>query len=107
MRRALQDLDGQLPEEPEARMLFVWVSYEIWKGGEQMKLWTVKCLGRQVGHSRKGNAVEGDCNGTLLAPIFVEHDRSRHAERLALLELLAFAAGADMPEDQASGRGSS
>ena len=68
------------PERPSAQSLVVWCAYDLLD--EDGSVWKEGCV---VPSAPLDSADQDD---DLLLPVFVEHDRSRHAERHALLKII-------------------
>ena len=70
---------GGAADRPTSKTLSGWCAHALSARGAG----SLACQGRTAGYGSPGGGRQGD--RALLAPVFVEHDRSHHAERTALL----------------------
>jgi len=77
-RRVLRANDCQASDDPVSSSLIAWITYTVWIGENSAAL---IARTRPVGYGEKVGTSDW------LLPVFVEHDRSPHAERMALVQL--------------------
>lgn len=79
-RCLLRDANIQATDDPVSSALVAWTAYNVWVGASPAA--ASRCRGRPWGYPYGKPEVS-----EWLLPVFVEHDRSGHAERMALLAL--------------------
>jgi len=78
-RAILRDHKVEAADDPVSSALIAWIAYAVSVGGEAVRGSTSRT--RAIGYGEKVPVSEW------LLPVFVEHDRSPHAERMAMLFL--------------------
>lgn len=79
-RRVLAQNGVEATDDPVSSALIAWEAHAVWVGDSEEP--TNLCRGRAGGYAAEKPKVS-----EWLLPVFVEHDRSSHAERMALLAL--------------------
>eukprot|EP00930_Biecheleria_cincta_P088911 TRINITY_DN78177_c0_g1_i1.p1 TRINITY_DN78177_c0_g1~~TRINITY_DN78177_c0_g1_i1.p1 ORF type:complete len:350 (-),score=28.08 TRINITY_DN78177_c0_g1_i1:23-1042(-) len=99
-RNFLNLADVMPAEDPVSNALIAWTAYNVWVGEPPARQTWIRSRGRPWGY-----AVGKPEVSEWLLPVFVEHDRSAHAERMALLMLgdLVKAAGGRLYPDSPIG----
>lgn len=88
-------------DDPVSSALVAWEAHTVWVGDSLDGAATSVCRGRAGGYASEKPGVS-----EWLLPVFVEHDRSSHAERMALLalgELIKGAGGQLHPDSKVRG----
>lgn len=79
-RAVLRDAEVEAGDDPVSSQLIAWSAHGLWVGGAKDA--TSICRRRPFGYAAEKPGVS-----EWLLPVFVEHDRSSHAERMALLSM--------------------
>jgi len=98
-RIILRNANVEAADDPVSSALVAWNAYGLWMGDAVVP--TSLCRGRPFGYASEKPGVS-----EWLLPVFVEHDRSSHAERMALIamgDVIKGAGGKLHPDAEISG----
>lgn len=79
-RSILRDAKVEATDDPVSSALIAWSAHQLWVGDAEAP--TSLCRRRPFGYAAEKPGVS-----EWLLPVFVEHDRSSHAERMALISV--------------------